>query len=140
MAKGTVKWFNNQKGYGFITGEDGQDVFAGGTTHGGRYVQNADFVGGKHTVILRTGGCRQRDGKNIENSFHTLGRRLKEVVRNVGGLFIFTGLYDIHNFFRTGSGTKRELAYPGVFAHIGVGVHVDETEFGTAVILDAQFV
>ncbi|MCR4839608.1 MAG: cold-shock protein [Eubacterium sp.] len=27
MAKGTVKWFNNQKGFGFITGEDGKDVF-----------------------------------------------------------------------------------------------------------------
>lgn len=25
--KGTVKWFNNQKGYGFITTEDGKDVF-----------------------------------------------------------------------------------------------------------------
>ena len=25
--KGTVKWFNNQKGYGFITAEDGKDVF-----------------------------------------------------------------------------------------------------------------
>jgi cold shock protein len=27
MATGTVKWFKNEKGYGFITGEDGKDVF-----------------------------------------------------------------------------------------------------------------
>ena len=27
MNKGTVKWINNQKGYGFITAEDGKDVF-----------------------------------------------------------------------------------------------------------------
>lgn len=27
MATGTVKWFNNTKGYGFITAEDGTDVF-----------------------------------------------------------------------------------------------------------------
>ena len=27
MAKGTVKWFNGQKGYGFITDENGKDVF-----------------------------------------------------------------------------------------------------------------
>ncbi|MCI6947337.1 cold-shock protein [Oribacterium sp. P9] len=25
--KGTVKWFNNQKGYGFISDENGKDVF-----------------------------------------------------------------------------------------------------------------
>jgi cold shock protein len=27
MAKGTVKWFNESKGFGFITGDDGSDVF-----------------------------------------------------------------------------------------------------------------
>ena len=27
MAKGTVKWFNNQKGFGFIAPESGNDVF-----------------------------------------------------------------------------------------------------------------
>lgn len=27
MARGTVKWFSNQKGYGFISAESGRDVF-----------------------------------------------------------------------------------------------------------------
>ncbi len=27
MAKGTVKWFNGDKGYGFIEAEEGEDVF-----------------------------------------------------------------------------------------------------------------
>lgn len=27
MTKGTVKWFNDQKGFGFITDENGKDVF-----------------------------------------------------------------------------------------------------------------
>ena len=27
MVKGTVKWFNSQKGYGFLSQEAGEDVF-----------------------------------------------------------------------------------------------------------------
>lgn len=27
MAKGQVKWFSDKKGYGFITQEDGNDIF-----------------------------------------------------------------------------------------------------------------
>ena len=27
MSEGTVKWFDAKKGYGFISGEDGADIF-----------------------------------------------------------------------------------------------------------------
>jgi len=35
VAKGKVKWFDNKKGYGFITPEDGKDVFVHHTAIGG---------------------------------------------------------------------------------------------------------
>jgi CspA family cold shock protein len=27
MARGKIKWFSNQKGYGFVTSSEGKDVF-----------------------------------------------------------------------------------------------------------------
>ena len=32
MTNGTVKWFNDSKGFGFITSEDGSDVFVHNTS------------------------------------------------------------------------------------------------------------
>jgi CspA family cold shock protein len=38
MAQGTVKWFNDSKGFGFIASEDGSDVFVHHTS-----IQGAGF-------------------------------------------------------------------------------------------------
>ena len=42
MARGTVKWFNNQKGYGFITPESGSDVFVHHSAIQGEGYQSLD--------------------------------------------------------------------------------------------------
>ncbi len=48
MAKGKVKWFSNQKGYGFIAPENGNDVFV------------------HHTAILGEGYKTLDEGQEVE--------------------------------------------------------------------------
>ncbi len=48
MAKGTVKWFNDKKGFGFLSREDGDDVFV------------------HHTSIQAEGFKTLREGQEVE--------------------------------------------------------------------------
>lgn len=48
MATGTVKWFNDTKGYGFIAADDGKDVFV------------------HHTAIIADGYRTLNEGERVE--------------------------------------------------------------------------
>ncbi|NOZ08191.1 MAG: cold-shock protein [FCB group bacterium] len=52
-ATGTVKWFNNVKGFGFITSEDGSDVFV------------------HYSTINGDGYKKLREGQKVEFSIRT---------------------------------------------------------------------
>lgn len=52
--KGTVKWFNSEKGYGFIVSEDGSDIFvhySGIASEGYKTLNEGDTV----TFEVKTG-------------------------------------------------------------------------------------
>jgi CspA family cold shock protein len=56
-VKGTVKWFNSSKGYGFITGEDGKDVYVNtDDILSGTQINDGDNV--KYTVQETEKGLR----------------------------------------------------------------------------------
>ena len=59
MAKGKVKWFDRKKGYGFITTEEGKDVYvhySGIQADGFKYLDAKQVtVAGVPTLALRIG-------------------------------------------------------------------------------------
>jgi len=64
MVRGKVKWFNNQKGYGFITPESGDDVFV-------------------HYSVISSDGYKQLDeGQDVEFEIvdGPKGKQAKDVV------------------------------------------------------------
>jgi len=68
-VRGTVKWFNNSKGYGFIGREDGPDVFvhySAITGDGYRTLQEGDAV--EFEIVQGPKGRRQPTCKNQASS------------------------------------------------------------------------
>ena len=63
MSKGTVKWFNSKKGYGFIEPDDGsKDVFV-------------------HITAVKTAGIYLNEGSRVE--FDVVSKNGKEAAENL---------------------------------------------------------
>jgi CspA family cold shock protein len=67
MASGTVKWFNDSKGFGFITPDDGgEDLFAHFSA-----IQSADFKSlkeGEKVTFDVTQGPKGKQASNIRSA------------------------------------------------------------------------
>ena len=65
MATGTVKWFNDQKGYGFISQDDGADVFVHYSAIDGSGFELARSMKGQEVMratAFSSRSCRDRKG------------------------------------------------------------------------------
>ena len=63
LNKGTVKWFYAEKGYGFITGEDGADVFVHFSAINGEGFKSLDE--GQAVTYDLTEGARGMQAANV---------------------------------------------------------------------------
>jgi CspA family cold shock protein len=63
MAQGTVKWFDDDEGFGFIQRDDGPDVYVDGAALIGAGVKT--LVEGQHVAFDVTAGPRGPHAKNV---------------------------------------------------------------------------
>ena len=63
MEQGTVKWFNNTKGFGFISRESGDDVFVHHTAIQGEGYKSLDE--GQRVEFLVTRGPKGEQATNV---------------------------------------------------------------------------
>ncbi len=76
MATGTVKWFNDAKGFGFITPDDGgEDLFA----HFSAIQMNGfkTLKEGQKVSFEVTQGPKGKQASNIQNPWLSIGTPLK---------------------------------------------------------------
>ena len=70
MARGTVKWFDSKKGFGFIVGDEGEDIFV-------------------HFSVIQGDGFRSlKDGESVDYDYERgtkglLARNVKRIAADV---------------------------------------------------------